>query len=189
MKKILFFILFMSILNADNGNKMLQKAIKLINSKQDLPLAYKLLKKASSKNINASFILGKFYLSKNTPYYNTTKAFNSFLNAANNNHSQAQIIIARFFLQGKIVNKDYKKALYYFELSSKQKNFEANCYIAYMYAKGLGVFPNFGRAHLFAKDEYKKGNKLCIKIWNDYNLKKYPEDKGFKIGKYLKPLK
>ena len=57
-----------------------------------------------------------------------------------------------------------------------------------MYASGLGVFPNFGRAHNFAKTEYKNDNKLCVKIWKDYNLGKYPKDEGWKIGDYNKPV-
>ena len=39
------------------------------------------------------------------------------------------------------------------------------------------------------KDEYKKGNKLCVKVWNDYNLGKYTKDEGFRIGDYNEPVK
>lgn len=79
--------------------------------------------------------------------------------------------------------------MYYFKEASQQRIYDANCYIAYMYATGKGVFPNFGRAATFAKDEYEKGNKLCAKVWKDYNLGKYPQDKGWKIGDYLEPVK
>ena len=38
-------------------------------------------------------------------------------------------------------------------------------------------------------DEYEKGNKLCVKVWKDYNLAKYPKDDGFRIGDYNVPVK
>lgn len=125
-------------------------------------------------------------LMKNDEY---KEAYNLFVDDANSGNAKSQLMVGRFFLQGnKLVKKDYEKAMYYFKLASKQKEYEANCYIAYMYANGLGVFPNFGRANVFAKSEYEKGNKLCVKIWNDFNLDKYPQDKGFKIGDYFEPV-
>lgn len=157
---------------------------------KNLNQAYDYFQKASDLgNLESTYLLGKIYLSEKTKYYNPTKAYNSFLDAANKNHGKSQLMIGRFLLMGQIVDKDYEKALYYFRLASKQKEYDANCYIAYMYASGLGVFPNFGRANNFAKDEYKKGNKLCVKVWNDYNLGKYPADKGWKIGDYNEPIK
>ena len=139
-------------------------------------------------NLESTYTLGKIYLSDKTKYYDPKKAYNSFVEAANKNHSKSQLMIGRFLLIGEIISIDYEKALHYFKLASKQKEYNANCYIAYMYAGGLGVFPNFGRAHVFAKDQYEKGNKLCIKVWKDYNLGKYPNDDGWKIGDYNKPI-
>ena len=133
--------------------------------------------------------LAKDYSSKKSKEYDIKKAYNLLVDNVNENHAKSQILIARFFLIGLAVEKDYEKALYYFKEASKQKEYTANCYIAYMYASGKGVFPNFGRAHVFAKSEYEHGNKICKKVWKDYNLGKYPEDKGWNIGKYNKPLK
>lgn len=158
--------------------------------KIDIKKAYQLLLKSSALgNIESTYVLGKVYLSKKSPYHNKIKAYNYFVEAANKGHSRSQTMIGKFFLFGIEIDKDYSKALYYFKLASKQKEYNSNCYIAYMYAAGYGVFPNFGRAHVFAKDEYKKGNKLCKKVWKDYNLHKYPEDKGWKIGDYNRPVK
>ncbi|PUE66576.1 tetratricopeptide repeat protein [Arcobacter caeni] len=151
--------------------------------------AQELLKKASDLgNAESTYILAKLYLSNKTIFFDEKKAYNTFVDAANQNHAKAQLMIGRFFLLGEIVSKDYEKALHYFKLASKQKEYEANCYIAYMYASGTGVFPNFGRANSFAKSEYEKGNKFCIKVWNDYNLFKYPKDEGFRIGDYNVPV-
>jgi TPR repeat protein len=133
--------------------------------------------------------LAKQYSSKKSKDYNIKKAYNLLVDNVNENHSKSQILLGRFFLIGLAVEKDYEKALYYFKEASKQKEYTANCYVAYMYASGKGVFPNFGRAHVFAKSEYKKGNKVCKKVWKDYNLGKYPKDKGWNIGNYNKPIK
>jgi TPR repeat protein len=152
--------------------------------------AQELLQKASDLgNAESTYVLAKLYLSKKTIFYNEKKAYNTFIDAANKNHPKAQLMLARFFLLGGVVPKDYEKAMYYFVLASKQKEYEANCYIAYMYATGTGVFPNFGRANSFAKDGAKNKDKLCLKVWNDYNLAKYPKDEGFKIGDYNEPIK
>lgn len=196
MIKIAFTILFFfnlvnctTLENYSQNNEELKKAIELIKHKKDIDNAYNILLRLSSDgNLEATYILGKFYLSNMTDYYNETKAFNTVLKAANLNHGKSQLLIGKFFLYGKIVNKDYDKSIYYFKEASKKRVYEANCYIAYMYASGKGVFPNFGRAHQFAKNEYKRGNKLCKKVWNDYNLGKYPKDKGWQIGDYNKPI-
>lgn len=158
--------------------------------KKDIKRAYKLLKK--SENLNSSqakYLLGKIYQSKKSPYYNKIKAYNSFVDSANEGYAKSQTMIGKYLLFGKLVDKDYEKALYYFKKASKQKEYSSNCYIAYMYASGSGVFPNFGRAHQFAKDQYRLGNKLCQKVWKDYNLGKYKKDGGWKIGDYNKPVK
>jgi TPR repeat protein len=75
----------------------------------------------------------------------------------------------------------------YFEKASKQGYVTAQCNLAMMYASGKGVFPNFGRAHVFAKTGVEQGNPICKKVWEDYNLSKYPEDKSFKLNFYTKP--
>lgn len=157
---------------------------------KNLNTAFELFTQASELgNLESTYILGKIYQAKSTKYYDQTKAYNTFVESANKGHAKSQMMIGRFFLMGDIVDKDYEKALHYFKLASKQKEYEANCYIAYMYSAGMGVFPNFGRAHVFAKDEYQKGNKLCVKVWNDYNLGKYPKDEGFGVGDYNEPVK
>ncbi|NCB14179.1 MAG: sel1 repeat family protein [Erysipelotrichia bacterium] len=157
---------------------------------KNLNQAYDYFQQASDLgNLESTYMLGKIYLSSKTKYYNPKKAYNTFIEASNKKHAKSQLMIGKFLLLGEIVDKDYEKALYYFKEASKQKEYDANCYIAYMYASGMGVFPNFGRAHNFAKTEYKNANKLCVKVWNDYNLGKYPKDDGWKIGDYNEPIK
>ncbi len=146
----------------------------------------------NSTTISSSDIryeLAKQYSSKKSKEYDIKKAYNLLVDNVNENHAKSQLLIGRFFLIGLAVEKDYEKALYYFKEASKQKEYTANCYVAYMYASGKGVFPNFGRAHIFAKSEYERGNKVCKKVWKDYNLGNYQKDKGWNIGTYNKPIK
>lgn len=196
IKIVVLFVILVNIVNSTtlenstNSNELYEKAIELIKKNKNIDEAYKLLIKSSTfYNLDASYALGKLYFSKKTKYHNKIKAYNTFLEAANKNHAKSQTMIGKLLLFGEIVSKDYDKAIYYFKNASKQKDYDANCYIAYMYASGKGVFPNFGRAHIFALDEYKKENKICIKVWNDYNLGKYPVDNGWKIGDYNEPIK
>lgn len=156
--------------------------------KRNLTKTHDLLQKASQLNYHkATYYLGNLYLSKKSPYYDVKKAYNTFLIAANKNYAPAQNMIGQFLLVGTVVEKDYKLAVKYFEKASKQNYINAQCNLAFMYASGKGVFPNFGRANLFAKEGMKKGNKKCIKVWEEYNLEKYSEDKGWKFNFYTKP--
>ena len=196
IKIVVIFIIFYIIVNSTtlkNTNESIElynTAIELLKKNKNIEEAYKLLIKSSSlNNLDANYALGKLYFSKKTKYHNKIKAYNTFLESANKNHAKSQTMIGKFLLFGEIVDKDYDKAIYYFKNASKQRDYESNCYIAYMYASGKGVFPNFGRAHIFALDEYNKGNKICIKVWKDYNLGKYPKDDGWKIGDYNEPIK
>ena len=92
------------------------------------------------------------------------------------------------FLTSKVIlEKDYKEAVKWYERASKQGYVNAQCNLAFMYASGKGVWQNMGRAHAFAKPGFKKGNPNCEKVWNDFNLEKYPEDKGFKFKFYNEP--
>jgi uncharacterized protein len=153
-----------------------------------LVLLSTLINATTLTSLDIRYELAKDYASKKSINYDIKKAYNLLVDNVNENHAKSQLLIGRFFLIGLAVDKDYEKALYYFKEASKQKEYTANCYIAYMYASGKGVFPNFGRAHVFAKSEYKQGNKVCKKVWRDYNLGKYPKDKGWNIGKYNKPI-
>jgi len=155
---------------------------------QSISTAKTFLEQGSLLNHNKSiYLLGKLYITKKSPYFNDKLAFNTFLKAANNGYAPAQNRIGEFLAAGIAVEKDYKLAIKYFEYASKQGYEDAHCNLAFMYANGKGVFPNFGRAHQFAKKGVKKGNKRCIKVWQTYNLEKYDQDKGWKFNFYTKP--
>lgn len=196
IRLVVFFTIFLSFVNSttlDNTSKIpkdYSESLLLLRNNKNIDLAHELLVKSSNSGyLEATYTLGKLYLSSKTKFHNKIRGYNTILEAANKGHDKAQVFIGKCFLYGKVVDKDYDKAMYYFTLASKQKYYDANCYIAYMYANGLGMLANFGRAHIFAKEEYKNGNKLCVKVWNDFNLNKYPKDGGFKFGDYLEPAK
>ncbi len=183
--------LYKKLIEKNNTNAMFHLAKIYIQGKEiqkNINEAKKLLEKASELNHNkSSYLLGKLYLSKKTHFHNLAKAYNSFVKAANNEYAPAQNMVGQFLVNGIAVEKDYKLAVKLFEKASKQNYIDAQCNLAFMYASGKGVFPNFGRAHQFAKKGKELGNKKCIKVWNDFNLAKYPEDKGWKFNFYTNP--
>ncbi|RXJ87012.1 tetratricopeptide repeat protein [Arcobacter sp. CECT 8985] len=146
-----------------------------------------LLKGSTLGDYKCAFALAKLYLNKDTIYYDEINAYNLLSDLSNANYAPAQNAIGVLFLKGLIVEKDYKQAVKYFEKASKQGYALAHCYLAYMYASGKGVFANFGRAHIFAKEGMKQNIALCKKVYKDYKLAKYKEDKGFKFNFYTKP--
>lgn len=156
--------------------------------KKDYKKSYTNLLQASNLgHYQAKYNLAIIYSNKRTPYYNLKKSFESFLFLAKEGHAGAQNRVGMFLTLGLKVEKDYKEAVKWFEKSSKQNYLSAHCNLAYMYASGSGVFVNFGRAHAFAKDGVSKNHPVCKKVFKDYNLKNYKEDKGWKFKFYTKP--
>lgn len=156
-------------------NKDYEKALKYFNASYYLG------------NINGAYNLALFYMSKKTVYYDEKKALSIFLELARKGHAPSQNRVGMFLTAGVVLDVDYKKAVKWYEASSKQGYVNAQCNLAFMYASGQGVWQNMGRAHAFAKPGFKKGNKLCEKVWEDFSLEKYPEDKGFKFKFYNEP--
>ena len=138
-------------------------------------------------HIQGTYNLALFYLSKRTPFHDPKKALSYFLELARKGHAPSQNRVGMYLTSGIILEKDYKEAVKWYEASSKQGYINAQCNLAFMYASGQGVWQNMGRAAAFAKPGYEKGYKLCQKVWEDFNLDKYPEDKGFKFKFYNEP--
>jgi TPR repeat protein len=133
--------------------------------------------------IKATYNLGIILMAKNQK----DDGYRYLYNAYKSGHIKATNRIGELLFYGEYLKRDYKRAIYYFEEAAKKGYVQAECNLAFAYAKGAGVFKNFGRAHQFAKKGRKLGYKLCQKVWVDYNLHKYPEDKSFKFGFY-KPI-
>lgn len=154
------------------------------NIKKTYELLLKGYKLGSKKS---AYSLAKLMLNKHTPYFDKLEAYNIFIDLSQKDYAPAYNMLGKMLLKGVVVAKDYELAVKYFERASKQNFTEAHCNLAYMYASGKGVFPNFGRAHTFAKEGMKKNHPFCKKVYKEYNLKKYPEDKGWKFNFYTNP--
>lgn len=139
-------------------------------------------------HIKSFYNLGIVYSNKKSGFLDYTKAYKIFHGLAKEGYAPAQNRIGMFlsFGLGKI-EKDYKIAVKWYEKASKQGFIPAQCNLAFMYASGRGVWINFGRAHAFAVEGKNKGDKICLKVWKDFNLGKYPQDKGWKFKFYNKP--
>jgi len=135
----------------------------------------------------ATYNLGILYSNNKTKFHSYSKAYNIFLDLGNDGHAGAQNRIGSFLTFGFGGPIDFKEAVKWFEKASKQNYIPAQCNLATMYAAGMGVFPNFGRAHVFAKKGKELRHPVCVKVWRDYNLKKYAKDKGFKFKFYTQP--
>ncbi len=135
----------------------------------------------------ATYNLGILYSNNKTIYHSYSKAYNIFHDLALEGHAGAQNKIGSFLTFGFGGPIDFKEAVKWFEKSSKQNYIPAQCNLATMYASGMGVFPNFGRAHVFAKKGKELKHPVCLKVWRDFNLGKYKQDKGFKFKFYTQP--
>lgn len=135
----------------------------------------------------ATYSFAKLMLNKKTSYFNDIKAYNILVDLSEDGFAPALNMLGKMLLKGIVVEKDYKLSVKYFERASKQNFIEAHCNLAYMYASGKGVFPNFGRAHSFAKVGMKKKHPFCKKVYKEYHLAKFPEDKGWKFNFYTTP--
>lgn len=154
--------------------------------KRDLNEAVKYFTRASSSgHISAKYNLGVIYANKSYKEFNYLKAFDIFSELSSLGHAASKYKMGIFLLYGLGVDKDYKKAFKWFEEAYFVDKHELSaCYLALMYASGKGVFPNFGRARKLSQEGYDKKIPMCVKVYEDFNLQKYDEDKGFKYGFY-----
>ncbi|MEA2049370.1 MAG: tetratricopeptide repeat protein [Campylobacterota bacterium] len=133
----------------------------------------------------AKYNLATIYGQKRYSTHNFKKAFKLYQELADENYPKAQYKVAIYLIYGLGVDKDYKKAVRYFEYSFFKNNYKpAACGLALMYASGKGLFPNMGRARELAQNGYEKEIPLCVRVYDDFNLQKYDKDKGFKYGFY-----
>jgi len=135
----------------------------------------------------ATYNLGIIYSNSRTPYHSYSKAYDIFIELAEKGNAAAQNRVGMFLTLGMGGPIDFKEAVKWYEKSSKQGYITAQCNLASMYAGGMGVFTNFGRAHAFAKKGKELRNPICLKVWRDYNLEKFNKDKGFKFKFYNQP--
>lgn len=155
--------------------------------KKDLNQAMKYFQRASaSGQEKAKYNVAIIYANKNYTKYDLKKSYQLFEELANLDNPKAQNKLALFLTYGLGgINKDYKQAVSWLEKAYFEHNyFPASCNLAFMFAEGKGVFPNFGRARKLAQEGYEKKLPKCVKVYKEYKLHKYTQDKGFKYGYY-----
>jgi len=154
--------------------------------KQDLEKSYYYFSKiAPYGDIKAKYNIAIIYANRKFKKHNYKKSYNLFLELAQKGYAKAQHKVGIFLLYGLGIDKDYKMSVRWFEQSYFVHNYKpASCNLAVMYANGYGVFPNFGRARKLAQEGYEEKIPTCMKVYNQFKLQKYPQDKGFKIGYY-----
>lgn len=154
--------------------------------RRNLNIAMEYFQKAAQyDHIKAKYNMAIIYSQKRYKFHNFKKAFKLFNELAKEGHGKAQNKVGIFLTYGLGVDKDYSLAVKWFEHSYFESNYlPASCNLSFMFAEGKGVFPNFGRARKLAQEGYDKKLPMCVKVYEDYNLRIYTKDKGFKSGYY-----
>jgi len=155
--------------------------------KQDLNLSFKYFKKAADyEHIKSKYNLAVIYSQKKFENHSLKKAYELFLTLAKQGYPNAQFMVGMYLINGFGIDVDYTLAKKWLEEAYFQNKYEqASCGIAYMYANGLGVLQNLGRARKLS-EKYQDKFPLCKKTFMEFKLykKRYSEDKGFKFGYY-----
>ncbi|MDC0933228.1 tetratricopeptide repeat protein [Arcobacteraceae bacterium] len=154
---------------------------------RDLSIAYNYFKKASDyghvkARYNLAVILGQSKFKK----HSYKDSYELFYSLAKQDYANAQYKVGIYLLYGIGVEKDYTMARAWLERAYFENKYAiASCGIASIYANGLGVIQNLGRARKFSENHITKYS-LCKKVFYDFKLhkQKYNEDKGFKYGYY-----
>ena len=155
--------------------------------KVDLNKSFIYFKKASDYgHLKSKYNLAIIYSQKRFKRHSFKKAYELFLSLAQEGYANAQYMVGMYLIKGLGVNKDYTLARTWLEEAYFENKYEkASCALAYIYANGLGVLQNLGRARKLSEN-YKSQFPLCEKTFHEFKLykKKYSEDKGFKFGYY-----
>jgi TPR repeat protein len=155
--------------------------------KKDLDLSFTYFKKAADyEHLKSKYNLAIIYSQKNFKDHSFKKAYELFLALAKQGQPNAQFMVGMYLIEGLGVDKDYDLARKWLEEAYFKNKYEkASCAIAHIYANGLGVLQNLGRARKMS-EVYQDKFSLCKKTFMEFKLykKKYEEDKGFKFGYY-----
>jgi len=169
---------FLVELDLDRGIKMIEKSESLGNTKSSLFLgkinlfgyygfeidstkAEKfLLKSSESNNLEASELLGIYYLKKNKPNYEL--AFKYVNLSAQNGLPKSEYYLGYLYKNGIFVEEDFQKAAYWFTKSSKSGDSQALYSLGYLFFKGLGVPQDYQKAAHFFNLSAEKNNPMGL---------------------------
>ncbi len=92
---------------------------------------------------------------------------------AKDGNVKAQYSIATIFYEGKGVEKNHHKAMYWYKQAAEQEHAKAYAQIGLMYCKGEGVLQSFKKAAPYIQLAFDNGCKYAPGIWKKYELWKY----------------
>lgn len=87
-----------------------------------------------------------YYYGENGVKKDYNKAFELYLQAAEQGHSDSQLEVGYMYETGKGINQDKEKAVYWYQKSANQDNKIAQCNLGYCYEKSIGVEKNLESA-------------------------------------------
>ncbi|MGE6362164.1 tetratricopeptide repeat protein [Psychrobacter glacincola] len=110
--------------------------------RQDLPKAIQWAEKpARQGNAEALFVMGMMHTQKND-----TKAFEFYLQSANQGYPSAQYELSLMYEKGIGVKQDNAKAFEWYLKSANQGNSQAQSNLGAMYDQGIGVQQDYAKA-------------------------------------------
>ncbi len=107
---------------------------------------------------------------KNGDYKTAIELWTPYATEGNVN---AQYDIATIYYEGKGVEQNFKKALYWYKKAAEQEDAKAYAKIGLMYCKGEGVLTSYKQAVHYIQLAFDNGCIYAPEIWAKYELWKY----------------
>ena len=118
-----------------------------------------ILNRANAGDLEAQFLVGEYYESKENGELNYVEAAKWFNKAANAGHSKAQNRLANILKIGKDgVNQDIERAIHLYTESAKQGNPAAQYNLAREYDKGIIIEQDYEKAMLWYTKAAEQGD-------------------------------
>lgn len=123
-----------------------------------------LLRSAELGSVRGQGLLANLYASKGNAEFDK-KAFKYFLMAAKQGEGVSQSKIAIMYLQGKAVNQDYEKSLYWALLSAENGNSDGQLIAGLIYSSGYGLDkPNVSEGKKWIQASANQGNEKALEV-------------------------
>lgn len=143
-----------------------------VNEKDYLESENLFLIARNNGDLDAYEELSKMYYYAPKKIMNLNKAYKYSLDAAERKMSVAQLILGDFYYYGLTpVEKDIKKAIYWYELSANQKNTNALNSLALIYSSGKGVKSDNVKAIRYIDESYALNSSEAMYILGEAYLK------------------
>ncbi|GBC03724.1 hypothetical protein RclHR1_05290012 [Rhizophagus clarus] len=171
----------------DQGQELIDKKILQLNQNMNNLIDW-LSKNQDESKYN--WFLGLFY------YYNfgieennSTKAFELFTKAANNNYSIAQVYLAKCYYDGFGIDCDNKMGFDWCEKSANNGSIFGKFYLGYCYEFGIGTLNNEKKSAYWYNEASRSGNTTAkLYLANCYKLGRGVDKDEIKSFKYYEML-